>query len=301
MNWRTFTIFPTLIALLLSAAACALKPVSLEEAKSLAAEFASNPLLAPRSAADIIKEFQSGERKDLIEFERLRSVADQDPPGGLSPSQFHEFYRNRGDAAGRIGRDRQQIEDFTKATEHSPPGQFAETLFDLCVAEALSADMASAVEHCDRAEAAAIYSSTSGRRLPYMAMTAVFQSAAGNLSAAEELISEASRLLLFAKEWQGYNIYGFSYRAAVSNARAVHLHFEGKNRQAERYLRHALKELDRPVTNLPGLGRKFDEWERSLKFMLGRVLSQQGRFSEAEAVLRDELVATIRLYACLSG
>jgi hypothetical protein len=103
------------LALVLVAPACK-SAVSVEESRQASAAMQDEPFAPPpRTVTDIIAILNQQQGTDTQSG--LRDVADASPPSA-GAGALADFYLERGLAAGRIGRARQEIDDLNKATEY---------------------------------------------------------------------------------------------------------------------------------------------------------------------------------------
>ncbi len=203
----------------------------------------------PRRIDDITDVLDSYKRADAEGAERDRALADSVPPAELEGSALVEFHEERGLAAGRIGRVRQQIDDHTKAVELAHEGYYADKsrlLWELSVAESVAGSLADAIEHATKA-IEAIPQNMVGRGIGYRSMLAIRRARTGDLERAWIELEKAERILEIARGWTAWGKWGGHWRSAVLIAKAYLLYTRGEYVEAEPFYQAAIQLVEENV------------------------------------------------------
>ena len=126
------------VALALAASACnPEKPVSLDQARQITAEFQDQGIAPPPRTISDITAVLDQQKPDPARAERNRKAADAEPPRNASDEDLARFYFTRGIAAGELGRTEQRVRDLREAARlgRSAGLNVSRTLQDLAVAE----------------------------------------------------------------------------------------------------------------------------------------------------------------------
>ena len=136
-------------------AACQTKSVSLEEAKQITATFEGSTFTPPpRTIRDITAILDEQKLADLAAADKARAEAATEPPSGVDDLALSKFYFKRGQAAGVIGANNQQIADLKQAdrlAEASNSSARADIVWKLCIAESFAGVFADSIRDCELA------------------------------------------------------------------------------------------------------------------------------------------------------
>ena len=203
----------------------------------------------PRTIDDITAVLEGYKRADAEEVERDRALAESTPPAGLEGSKLIEFYEERGQASGRIGRVRQQIDDHMKAVELAYENYYADKsrlLWKLSVAEAIAGSLADAIEHGTKA-IEGIPQNKAGRVIGYRSILAIRWVRTGDLERAEIEFEKAEQALEVARGWRSWGQWGEMWRLNVLLAKAILLYFRGEYVEAAPFYQAAIQLIEENV------------------------------------------------------
>ena len=303
-----------------------LPPMSVEEAKQAAAGLPPAAFLPPpRTTNDITSILDLHKRADPEAVTRARARADLQPPDTTDAQTLAQFYFEQGLAAREIGRTKQEIADLTRAAElasRAPGTDEGRILWELTRAEFAGGSASRSLGYIRQA-IGKIPWNRRGSRITYYAVEAWLHARTGDLEAAElakirtlALVAESALWPNLRPEWvaawnglapfaQGeiaqargqFDKAEAFYRQAIAayasdpimskhrgldsfHARlAFVLAVQGRYLEAENEARTAL------LRALAGPGRGLAFTAAMLR-SLGRVILEQGRFAEAEALAR---------------
>ncbi len=300
--------------------------MSVEEAKQVAAGLPPAPFLPPpRTTNDITSILDVHKRADPEAVTRARARADLQPPKTTDARTLAQFYFERGLAARDIGRTNKEIEDLTKAADLARGASGMDEdqiLWELVRAEFAGGSASRSLEYTRQAIPKIPWNQR-GRSIKYHAVQVWLYARAGDLQAAEfakirtvALVDQSASWPNMRPEWiAGHKGMGAfaqgelaqakgrfdeaeaSYRRAIaafasdpimSNHRgldsfharlAVVLAVQGRYLKAENEARAAL------LRSLARYGRH-SAFTAAMLRSLDRVILEQGRFAEAEALAR---------------
>ena len=265
----------------LIAAACQSGPqsVSLEEAKQITATIQKASFTAPpKTIADITAILDEQKRVDPAAAEQALAAANATPPADLSVAAMGKFYRDRGLAAGRIGRTKQEIADLNKAADlkkKAGDGTLWDLLWKLGIAETFAGNLEDANRHRLRS-IELIPESKGGATIARTAVMAIVFAKTGKLEKADNFLSRAERLLSDARSWRSWGERGIGWTVNVDRARGAVLDVRGRHAEAEEFYRASLKGNAEALSRRPSA--KFRHFIGDL--MLGDLavnLMRQGR------------------------
>ena len=300
--------------------------MSVEEAKQVTAQFAGGSFVPPpRTINDITAILDQQKLGDPEAAARARAQADQPPPPTTNAATLAEFYYQRGLAAREIGRARQELDDLTKALELAGRGgsiDYHDIAWELAVAEIFSGNFSRATAILQQT-IAATPRQRRGALIRVYAMLSRLNAAAGDFEAAEAARHQLLSILDESRRWQNLRSEQIAFwngSAADTEGRLAEL--RGRFAEAEAFYRQAVDWLVRdPVASkspavdtrtariaaaLVPQGRLLEaenEARRALLGALGKrgrysthtafilkflihVISEQGRFAEAETLAR---------------
>jgi len=300
--------------------------MSVEEAKGVAATFSGTPFVPPpRTINDITAILDRQKLADPDAAAKARAKADQPPPDTTSARTLANFYYEHGLAAREIGRAKQEIEDLRKAAEFAARGAEAsehEILYELGVAEVYGGSISRAIDFVRQAITKVPFNRR-GAAIKMHGLLANWYANLGDLEAADyertrttALVAQSALWLNLRREWIAF----WNSQAAI--AQGVVLAARGKFEEAEPSYRRAVAVLaGDPVASqhrfldiqmmrlafllvrqgrlleaenearaaLSGSLRKFGRNSAATGTalrVLTRVIFEQGRFQEAEALAR---------------
>ena len=250
----------------------------------------------PRTIDDITAVLEGYKRADVLAAERDRALADAAPPAGLEGSALVEFYEERGMAAGRIGRVRQQIDDHTKAVELAYKGHYADKdrlLWELSIAESVGGSLADSIEHANKA-IDAIPRKWAGLGIGYRSILAARLARSGNLAQAEIEFEKAERTLEIARGWTEWGQFGGLWRSHIFIAKAILLYSRGEYMEAEPFYEAAIQLLEENADQFDDKPRmKFHLWYEAVLGKFALSLLRGGNPVEAELQARAALTSSL--------
>ena len=252
---------------------------------------------APRTVADLIDQLQRA-KPDPARATQLREIADRKPPESGDRISLANFYFDRAKAAAELGRGKQNLEDLRLAAQHSAGGHDNEIwiLLELVAAENFAGQMVNALAIRERMQART--------QIPYFTLViqggfAYYEALQGDTkSAASRFARAESAFQDLMRSPQVVQWYRNLHVANLENWRCRYLAAQGKLIEAEAACRIGItariednkvvpERLQRRL-NTPSLVSL--EFSRdSTESFFASVLSDQGRFAEAELVLRGTL------------
>ncbi len=259
--------------------------VSLEEARSLPAEFAS-PVLTPppRKIDDITALLDKAEIANQGNYQRLLAKAREAPPAGASKADLAQFYLGRGRAAGNLGNITQRLDDLRKAaalvTEAKlRSGGFNSSLYvSLGWAELQVGNYQSALRAVNEAYKAQAAADTFKALVTMNVWIGDFEEAGRWRRRARQEINPSGRY----KAWRKFSL---------ASIEAVWLEGHGRWQEAEAFRRQAVQDLINTGAE--------QEWPMLLPFTRLDVTSNllhQGRAVEAEVAVREALALSLERF-----
>ena len=275
-----------ILVLSLLTAACQ-SAMSVEEAKQAPAAFAEGPATPPpRPVSDIIGLLDQRQLGDPESA--LQRVADATPPSA-GVDALATFYLERGLAAGRIGRAKQEIDDLTRASEY-----FSQTVSPvyfvhdrLATAEERGGNIFHHIRYLRTTypteHVLGSNQGMSNQRMRPNARLAIAYASIGDLRAAEGALNEAARyrLINWLAPYSGPSLEIFA------EAQAVLLDVTGRHAEAEALSRRIIARwaTDRQRARFP--------WMDEMHALLARTLIRQGRLAEAENEAREAALGAL--------
>jgi CHAT domain-containing protein/tetratricopeptide (TPR) repeat protein len=275
----------------------------LEEAKRVATTFGDSGFVPPPRTIKDISELLEPTTDTRLKAARLRAESSALIPD--SPPAYRvedgKRYHRRAQAARRIGRFQQAIDDFTRAAEFIKPGQGVREpnpwqgdmglgiLRDLAETEAVGGSYRRAIEHYERAIRAAWRSR--GWLFELLAGLAELYASTGDLGAAGRTVGELRSLSVESHSWgPRWPEVHASYESAVASGQATVLELRGRFTDAEVFWRQSIAVLaphvvSRPYPSLYWIQERFD----ARRARLATCLLRQGRLLEAETEARQSL------------
>jgi CHAT domain-containing protein len=266
--------------------------ISVEEAKPVPARFADASVTPPpRTVTDIISLL--GQRQQDDSESAFRGLAEAAPPrAGLDA--LADFYRERGLAAGRIGRAKQEIDDLTRASEYflqtvSPVSSIYNSL---ALAEERGGNFFRSIRYLLKTYPSSLRTyidiSVIGGYARPNARLAIAYASIGDVRAAEVALNQAARHYSQGPT-QGLGslsmyLPGFPLFA---QAQAVLLDVTGRHAEAEALSR---KIMARVATDRQGAR---STWMDEMHALLARTLIRQGRLVEADNEAREAALGAL--------
>ncbi|MBI3637862.1 MAG: tetratricopeptide repeat protein, partial [Candidatus Rokubacteria bacterium] len=300
--------------------------MSVEEAKKVTTSFQGTAFVPPpRTITDIVKVLEHTKPDEKVIAE-ARAKADAKPPATNEPGQLADFYYTRARAAQELGRTRQELDDFRQAWEYAQRGtgqiRYHVIGFQLGFSEIFGGNLPAASGTL-RTALGAVPTDDAGWRFSFRAMLTRLYVAGGDFAAAEAEIAEYQRLLPETRSWQRQRSEWIAgRRASLADIQGRLAEGRGRLTEAEAFYRDAIAEHEadavlvkdipiditraRLVNVLVKQGRLIEAEHQARVGVLsvlrkrGRyapvaannirvlatVLLAQGRYTEAETILR---------------
>ena len=258
-----------------------------EEAKQISAAAEAPVPPRPRTVTDIIGLLD--QRKPDDSESALRRLAEEPPPGARL-EDLADFYRQRGLAAGRIGRAKQEIDDLTRASEYllQTVSPVSSVYWPLALAEERGGNFFHHLQYLRKIyqpDVLHTYTSNdlnSGRSTWPNALLAIAYASIGDVRAAEAALNEAAR-----HYYQTPQKFRAGPQEIFAHAEAILLDVTGRHAEAEA-LGHkiiALLATDRE--------RARSAWMDEMHAFLAGTLIRQGRLAEAENEAREAALGAL--------
>lgn len=257
----------------------------------------------PRAIADVLAVLDQ-HKPDAAQVSRLREIVARPAPKTTDPVDLAKFHAERGRAAGELGMVNQQLEDLRKAYELSPDNVEKGLLYsEIALSEFSSGDLAAGFRRFE--EAPQVARNDAQRLVAWAALTAV-RAQTGNLGGARKALEESQSLLNSLRSSRFWPQYANNWQGAHERARSYVLRFEGKLPEAEASIKRALALYKDYITGIPALLRQ--GWptlsvafaNRFVLFWeqhhLMPMLLEQGKYAEAEWLLRDSLKRSLAVF-----
>jgi CHAT domain-containing protein/Tfp pilus assembly protein PilF len=303
--------FPTilLVFIFILIMACAEKRMTVDEAKK-ATVFMGQELFAPppRRINDILALLAESGQFDQTVTNKFKAKADKFPPEGSNNRNLAYFYRERGQAALMLYRNKQALEDFRKAMHYAEKAKIRDAFFAnrLGVVEMWAGNYNRALELFEQSLRIKKGTNT------YYNLVIIYSSI-GDLESAENLKREGIYISRQSSSVMS-RIFSASMRAFVLEAQGKHVEAEKQWRKIlslansikKQYPVHAIDnrtwlaanlmeqnrfveaelEARRVVKEVIGLtGKDSDATGRAI-VRLGEILQKQGRLGEAEKLIK---------------
>ena len=271
---------------LILAAACIHSTLSFGQATS-----------TPRTVADLVEQLQRA-KPDPARAAQFREIADRKPPESADRIALATFHFDRARAAAELGRGKQNLEDLRLAAQHSAGGHDSEIfiLLELVAAENFAGQMVNALAMRERMQARTqipyFTLVVQGGFAYYEALQGDTKPAAARLARAEAAFQDLMRSPQVAQWYRNLHV------ANLENWRCRYLAAQGKLIEAEAACRIGItariednkivpERIQRRLTTPSLVSLEFSR--DSTESFFASVLSDQGRFAEAELVLRGTL------------
>jgi len=256
----------------------------------------------PRTIKDITAILDQ-EKPDPAKAAAARAAADVQPPANADKAALADFYAQRGNAAGSVGRLIQRRDDLREAVRLAREMQSSmlqRVLASLASAEKEAGDLkASVTVDLERANALPAGSYPYGNTSANIAVT---YAKLGNFEEAKRWISRSENVNFNPKAPQ---VFRAIMAARVSVARAIMLETRGNFPDAERAYRDVIETFEKRIipdeeTIRMQSAASTEAGNMSLQRIaflqaLARTLVHQGRLTEAEAEARRGLLDVLKL------
>jgi CHAT domain-containing protein len=291
----------------------------------------------PRTVGDItsvLREYKPDPQKDAA----AKAAADQQPAPGLADAALADFYRDRGIAAGQVGRITQQLDDLRQALASADKAGTDRSVIlqQLMGAEYMSGNVANAIHDAEERAEIDDRRGAKGRLFGTYGALVKYNINRGDLAAAEQWV-ERSKALFAEMQSQGQgggprgggrgaprasappassgnapagnrSLFLPGFRASVASAEAELADARGRYRDVEVILRTAVEQSTEFLGNLPNLppGERppeasFENGRNDLIMRLAQALQQQGKLVEAEFEARQALVNSLKTFGRYHG
>jgi CHAT domain-containing protein len=261
--------------------------MSVDEAKRVTASFGQAGFVPPPRTIDDITAILARERRENPEAVALaRQRADAAVPATSDRPTLTDFYRQRSQAAGMIGRLGQQVEDLEAAVNYAAgdkrPSVGVQILYELASAEEFAGRFGPAEGHYEEAILKADPGDLVFRVILHYRLVALHRArrdrekAERALRAMNQIVPAASRAL------------GPSERAQIAQAEGHVMFLSGRVRDAERSYRQAAAILEAEPT-----AARLDQLTVVLRVLTDTLIQQQ-RLVEAEVEIRRALLISLR-------
>ena len=280
---------------------CLLLFLSLWPPASVGAE--TGPAPPPRTIHDVTAVLEDARDRNLEEFERIRAIADSQPPDTTETGSLLVFFYERARAAATIGRVRQSLTDYRQAlalTAKSKRVPRDWLLLELGKAEKAGDNSSRGMELLQ--EGLRITKQLV-RKAKYSAGLASSLAAGGELASAEKRLDEAEGYFN-RKKHRLQEYMKKEIQAIIDGSRARVLEARGALAEAEAFHRRAVESM-LAVQDAPMIGgRDPRSRRRYTSLLISRLASnlhRQGRLVESEVEARRALGEAIALYGRYSS
>lgn len=257
----------------------------------------------PRSIKDVTRMLSDYRQNDDL-LRKLTVQADMAPPATDDKAVLFDFYRERGQAAGELGRVVQQIKDLELAVRYGKAGtaEFARNLRNLAYAEFLGGNYLAARNYAYEA-ARQVPDTSKGQLTGAYGQIVGLASQVGDFDMAAQALADLETTLLSLRKGKGWKTWSHFWLGSYEKARGDMFRMAGKQVQAEGAYRKALRENQAALADLPALlesGKDAPSAENlksaaeAVERGLAISLQSQGKLVEAEAVARRSLENTLR-------
>jgi CHAT domain-containing protein len=257
----------------------------------------------PRSIADITAVLDS-DKPDPTKLARYTAQADAHPPVGASGTDLAKFYRDRAVAASQVGRAEQWLADGKQALRlygeaHDDSGHEA-MLNELSGAEGQVGNYAASIDFAQQRIAASAY--FAGTQIAAHGGLAGAYAFAGKMAEAQSELDQIPALLARMQSSPKMDRLSLAIaQANAANASAAVYEVQGRYADAERQYLDGLAKFEAVL-------KDYDSWMNQRKpsrelmqgGFLGRrtrlayTVAKQGRLAEAESIVRQALLDSLR-------
>jgi len=294
----------TVLAVLLGGCNEQRPTVSLDQARQITANFSKQGFVAPPRSVNDILALLDQEKPDPVKALANVREADAQPPGKASDGDLASFYQDRGLAAARLGRTRQQIDDLTKAVDyaHKAPESvdYSRLLQQLSLAHLRAGNRVEGVRYrkLQQAEHEGA-NSQRGRLFGVYASMVTILADEGDIDGAKKYLEKISDLLAQSMSWNKGNAYaanGQVWEATYMTGSAMVAEKTGQLAKAEDLRRRevaAYETVSAAAAEREDAERLANNRDQALR-ALSHVLAEQNRVVEAEIAARQALLNRLR-------
>lgn len=275
-------------------------PVSIEEAKQVAANFTGQNFNPPRRTITDILEILENVKPDPTVAAANRARAEAQPPAGSTPETLVQFYVDRSSAARDVGWMTRQLEDARLAWQLAKSSNLIDqprrvnVLVNLQASEVLAGNGRTSLEIAEERLKAARQIGPSSALHTSMNSAVWNYAQYGNLPRASALLAEAERLFR-SRQFRPQDALELPiWQATSGNARAAVALASGDFEEAVTQSRTAVRYWREALSNYPLYSQKASPavWAATrdvYQIRLGVGLLGAGRLMEAEATAREFL------------
>jgi len=286
-----------------------IKPVSIEEAKQISADFEGRSFVPPpRTISDVLSIIHQNEGTAAVQRREWKALVQKEPPSDASDSRTARFYMRRAVIRQNLGQIEEQLADLEKAEAAASGNRslLGDVYQLIGVAHTHGGNYRLGLEYRRRSLGLAGRDKW-GKLLVRSATLGHYEAYIGDFASGEERLREAKRWEATIPQWtKGREWAGFS-RILVRQSEA-YLHFHrGKYREAERLAREVIRISDRDIAanlDAPGIGyglRNLLHWTQAVGHKaLSEALLHQGRLAEAEVAARQSVELAVGYFGRVS-
>ena len=265
------------------------------------AKLAPTSLVAPPRTISDVTAILDQHKPDPARIEQLKVAADATVPVNLKGVQLADFYYKRAQARAQLGRNDDALADAELAVSNGNGADYiaVSSRYEQFLMRRLrDAGQHKRANEIMTRQVAAFSTKGKGRlfSLNYGFLNAAIRS--GDINAAESYAARNRTLLLEAKRWPNFPIYGSNWQgfiedgdARVAEARGLYADAEANYRKAAQSYMDSLKYFSQWESK-PAEGEieRGADWALALQ---GRVKVKQGRVGEGEADVRRALLSRL--------
>jgi CHAT domain-containing protein len=262
----------------------------------------------PRTIADITAILDS-EKPDQAAIAARKAAAEAKPPDHASPAQLAQFYYDRGAARSFLGQTKEALADALQALASGKDkieyGRLWRIQQFVAIQYRVLGDPKQAIALFDALARQGDQTGHRGGMINAMANIARTLLSIGDLNQADAYVKRVEALVQEARGspnpgWrQSYSIYGHSWEADASAARAMVFQARGQYadaevsfRRAEAFQRAILKDLTK--FEFPPPAQQVQRGVDNYRLAIAQNEASQERLSEAEADARSALLAILK-------
>jgi CHAT domain-containing protein len=273
------------------------KKVSAKQAKKIVIATRNQAVAATPPNIDDITAILREQKPDPKLIAQLSKDAERKPPRTKSKSKLATFYKDRGHAAGKIGRTKQEIGDLEKAVRYAKAAKNRKLMYrthgDLSNAQFGSGLYKPAIENREKALK---YAQWPSQKLRHSAILAVAYSSLGNVGAAERKMANVRKILRKEMDEKTWKKWGLDLSRNAKYGQATIYLAKGENKKAANLITSALYDYERFVKqNRNATSKKYIGVVRQvLRRRHSIALERDGKLVEAELVIRKALLDRLK-------
>lgn len=292
------------------------RPLSLDQAQKVAAQFQSDSFIPPPRTIDDITAILDQQSADTAQIDADKKAADAQPPAGAAPKDLFAFYFTRSQHAEHLGRYQQQVTDLQEALRlgQSLKADIELVTRDLMRAQFLIGNFAAALDAAKLSQAS-IPPQNMGAPIASWAALAINYALLGDMADADNAIAKAQAQLQSLNTPNGTYAqitvrtrYGAGLEAGVLSAQATVATAHGNYREAELDFKQALPLIDTSLhqvdtnrgtvdstSSMGGPTRESVESQQTrIMLALASNLQTEGKLLEAEVYTRQALMLLLQ-------